>query len=70
MILYNKKMLKIDKLEVALGNNILNIVKYICRTPEKYLTGHAPMLFPVEDAKDYRDSFHAYRCGYLGNHKS
>ena len=37
-----------DIIEVAIGNNILNIVKYICRTPEKYHTGYAPTLFPAE----------------------
>ena len=36
-----------DIIEVAIGNNILNIVKCICRTPEKYLTGYAPTLFPA-----------------------
>ena len=33
-----------DILEVAIGNNILNIVKYSRRTPERYLTGYAPTL--------------------------
>ena len=37
-----------DIIEVAIGNNMLNIVKYICRTPEKYHTGYAPTLFPAE----------------------
>ena len=59
-----------DIIEVAIRNNMLNIVKYICRTPENYHTGYAPTLFPAEDAIDYRESFHAYSCGYLGNNKS
>ena len=37
-----------DIIEVAIGNNMLNIVKYICRTPEKYHTWYAPTLFPAE----------------------
>ena len=37
-----------DIIEVAIGNNMLNIVKYICKTPENYRTGYAPTLFPAE----------------------
>ena len=37
-----------DIIEVAIGNNMLNSVKYICRTPEKYHTGYAPTLFTAE----------------------
>ena len=41
-----------DIIEVVIGNNMLNIVKYICRTLEKYHTGYAPMLFPAEGVID------------------
>ena len=41
-----------DIIEVAIGNNMLNIGIYICRTPEKYHTGYTPTLFPAEVAID------------------
>ena len=44
-----------DIKEIAIGNNRLNIVKYICRNSEQSLTGYAPTLFPAEDAIYYRE---------------
>ena len=37
-----------DIIEVSIGSNMLIIVKYICRTPEKYHIGYAPTLIPAE----------------------